>query len=589
LPLGDIIAAALDSHQESYWAFDNLLQLNRVLRAGRIIRYIRTVKTKVIYKLVRITVYLIIWFHFSTCFWWITVSVHGDWIPFPDFLPRTTDVWHSNIWYQFWAAWYHGSFLVRGGEVAPIHFNETMFASVFIMLGGLVTAFLFREMMFLLTILRQKKTNFYGKLDRSIEAMGNMQLSGSLRRKILDYIISTEVSLSAQEEYETFQNFISPSLLKEVSASIYYPIISLNPIMSNEEGTVEMIVKHLSNIFTRPEEEIIRVGDPADAMYFLVHGECSVSMHDRYGSFKTLSILTPGSHFGEIGIAFNSLRTANVISLGYCTIAKLTKTDYNNWIKMFSHLEQKVKSYAFSYKDPWKEFIISCLKQANFLEFLHPDALSEIVYRAEVTKLEKDMYLFKPGDPVSAMYIIADGAVDLSITINEKHIHTLKKSENILGIESSPRKKTRRPVKNTDYGQYYVDIGLMKNLKHRAEVIPIMNDKATVGSIGPGEAIPDKTKAIGNYPQEIIIDTLTQGTLINPYLMLYNETNELQCKTIQPSTIYTIRASLFEKLSGKSNADCKREFKKLTQLRPRTVDWLDYYKLDIKNEEAKTS
>lgn len=256
------------------------------------------------------------------------------------------------MWYQYWAAFYHGNFLVRGGEVAPLHFNETIFASVFYIIGGFVTDVLFREMMFLLSILKQKRDEFHNKIDQAISACDVIELSNDIKSKILDYIIATQVSLSAQEEYEAFQKFISPSLLREVSSSIYYPVISLNPIMKNEENSVEVLVGFLSNIFTTPEEEVIRFGDKSDSMYFLVYGQCGVIVHDRYGEQHCVTMLTPGNHFGEIGVVYNTIRTANVLSLGYCTIAKLTKQDYVTLISMFSHLEEKIKAYAKQYRDP---------------------------------------------------------------------------------------------------------------------------------------------------------------------------------------------------------------------------------------------
>lgn len=44
----------------------------------------------------------------------------------------------------------------------------------------------------------------------------------------------------------------------------------------------------------------------------------------------------------------------------------------------------------------------------------------------EIMKLEKGAYLFKPGDPNKTIYIVTDGTLELSVTINDRHLELLK-------------------------------------------------------------------------------------------------------------------------------------------------------------------
>lgn len=433
-----------------------------------------------------------------------------------------------------------------------------------------MTDVLFREMMFLLSIIKQKKTEFHAKIDQAISAIDIIDLGSKFKSKILEYIISTQVAMSSQEEYEALQNYISPSLLREVSACIYYPIISLNPIMNTQSDSVEILVKYLSNIFTKPEQVIINMGDEADSMYFLVHGDCAVTMHNRYGVFEMIRQLNPGSHFGEIGVAYNTLRTANVVSLGYCTIARLTKLDYTSLKSMFSQLEEKIKTHAKQYSDPWKEYIISILIQARYLEYLPNDALTDIVYNADIMKLERGQYVFRRGEPVEYVYVIADGSVDLILTINDRHIHNLKKAKNIADVVTPNRKKLIK--KSKDFSKYNFDISLLKNINQCSDA---SENDIKVGSLKM------------DFPQELVIDTLGQGTLIYPFFTLKNGVHSFKCKTNRQCTIYRIKASFLEKISH-FHSQFKREFKRAAQMELKTHELLDYYTLDHKiNHQAK--
>lgn len=63
-------------------------------------------------------------------------------------------------------------------------------------------------------------------------------------------------------------------------------------------------------------------------MYFLARGDAMVFMKDKQGKEYKLKTLSPGAHFGEIAMIFQTKRTASVISGNYSTFAKLTQEKY---------------------------------------------------------------------------------------------------------------------------------------------------------------------------------------------------------------------------------------------------------------------
>lgn len=53
--------------------------------------------------------------------------------------------------------------------------------------------------------------------------------------------------------------------------------------------------------------------------------------------------------------------------------------------------------------------------------------------------IKRNGYLYRPGAESRYMYIVIEGCFEVSMTINEKHLHLLKKYYQIQNIEGSPR------------------------------------------------------------------------------------------------------------------------------------------------------
>ena len=81
-------------------------------------------------------------------------------------------------------------------------------------------------------------------------------------------------------------------------------------------GAAAADLAHLERCVERRQFEvgamIVRRGDVADALYFLLRGEVSVIVELPQGGFKRLSTLSPGMGFGEAALIAGGLRSADV-------------------------------------------------------------------------------------------------------------------------------------------------------------------------------------------------------------------------------------------------------------------------------------
>ena len=67
-----------------------------------------------------------------------------------------------------------------------------------------------------------------------------------------------------------------------------------------------------------------------DYFYFIAEGKCEVTVNDYFGNSESINkILEKGNYFGEVAILHNTLRTATVKSINYCTFGLLEKNIFD--------------------------------------------------------------------------------------------------------------------------------------------------------------------------------------------------------------------------------------------------------------------
>ena len=96
---------------------------------------------------------------------------------------------------------------------------------------------------------------------------------------------------------------------------------------NNSQGAMQTVIKKLKLVVIPKNEYVIRVGQVAEEMYFVVKGICRVL--GEHG--EEIAILKQGQNFGEMALldAQSPLRKANVVSLTKCSLAVLSKTDFD--------------------------------------------------------------------------------------------------------------------------------------------------------------------------------------------------------------------------------------------------------------------
>lgn len=114
-----------------------------------------------------------------------------------------------------------------------------------------------------------------------------------------------------------------------------------------------------------PQEYVLKEGDPALSMYWILKGTVSVTSPDGDSVYAELS---PGAFFGEIGILFNRPRTATVVARSRVLLGVLTADALNSVLKWYPLIERRIRDEAqerLAMQDKKNKADIPILKPSN--------------------------------------------------------------------------------------------------------------------------------------------------------------------------------------------------------------------------------
>ena len=120
---------------------------------------------------------------------------------------------------------------------------------------------------------------------------------------------------------------------------VNWRLIAKVPLFSTlDAAQIAEIVGMLTPLVVPPRHAIVRLGEQADSMFFIISGEVEVEIP------PDPSKLGPGDFFGEIGILRNSVRMADVVSLDDCQLLELTKENFHELVKQHPDIGDHVRN-----------------------------------------------------------------------------------------------------------------------------------------------------------------------------------------------------------------------------------------------------
>jgi len=117
-----------------------------------------------------------------------------------------------------------------------------------------------------------------------------------------------------------------------------------------------------------------------------------------------------------------------VKTLQYSSIAQLNKSNYDTVCRVYSNFHVKLKEQLKTYDDPLNQFIRKTLRNIYYLENISESSIDEIIFYLELEHLEGGETLFRIGDKVDKIFLVASGEIQILMEIDEREalIETLR-------------------------------------------------------------------------------------------------------------------------------------------------------------------
>ncbi|OMJ86623.1 hypothetical protein SteCoe_11839 [Stentor coeruleus] len=531
-----------------------IINLLKILRLRRI-SFMSKSKASLLLRLGFVITNFLLVVHIAGCVWFIVVRENERWIPYQDVEKGYTELYSYSLWRKYITNLFEGIWLIFGQEVVPSTYEEIWAACILIILGMVITSYLFGEILMFTSRLGIKYERRKKALDMSISVINRMKTSKSIKKKVLDFITNIYPTLSSQVEFERLCHYISPLLQKEVLKCIYQPMLTKNFLFLDDPKLSDFIINRVNYTFYQPEEEIITEGTRAADFYILVNGVCAVFVKLKNHKKTKVCSINEGMQFGEIGLLYKTYRTATVVSHGFSTVAHLGKDEFRILTNAFPYIIDELKCRIKEYKDPWKSYIQSIFTQSEIFESLPSEIFDDTVYKMKVLKIYSGEYLFKSGEYMKGVYALASGTLKLSIMLNENrqsHYKDIGTSQSVMETENQENEKV------------VMNIRVAKGQTIKAEVVPIMT-----------EGSEDDSKILSSdHLLEVEIALMNQGTLIYPNLGIHkNQIHKLHCKAVENSTVYLLDHDMIKHFTKESSS-----FRKATEQVPdkNYVDILSY-------------
>lgn len=299
------------------------------------------------------------------------------------------------------------------------------FTSAMIILGALISGYMFGEMVVLVSNLNKDSNAFNELMVITNTAMNNMGIHPKLQFNIMDYLIATHENASNQEQYENFRAIIPPSIVRKMNASIYADIIADTPVFCSDPQATNEILIHINNSFYKPEEVVISQGDESNCLLFLVSGMLEVEIEPICEGEKfTIRKINPKEYFGEIGILFDTPRTASVKVSKYANVGYVQKNLFfgimNKYPKTLDLL-RLTALHAYP-RDPNKRYLYKNIIRLPYFKYLSLPVLWKLMYKLKVENYSENDIIYKEGNEMRKIIFLYEGEIQFKMQIYQKEL-----------------------------------------------------------------------------------------------------------------------------------------------------------------------
>ncbi len=179
--------------------------------------------------------------------------------------------------------------------------------------------------------------------------------------------------------------------------------------MSNEH---KLICKSMTLCHFRPNEVIVKQGDPGDSFFYILTGIVKIivskkidigidNMNNKITFDKYIGDLKAGQTFGELSLIYGTPKTATIISVTNSSLIKIDKVNFDSFVKDI--FENQLKDQ------------IDFMKICPIFHRISKEILVKLAITTDRRKFMTGQTILKIGSRVESLFIIRRGSVKVSI------------------------------------------------------------------------------------------------------------------------------------------------------------------------------
>lgn len=304
-----------------------VLKLGRILRLNKIIQFLKaTDNVKASLRIFKMVLFLVVYLHCFTCYWWQVIKGTQKWI-------RPVDQVTDDI-YQLYEKAFSQQYLYSlqvivlnclGNDIQPRNFYETAICSIGLFLGALINANIFGELSLIFSSLNNDEKKFQSKMAKINTAMINLKLPFEIQQLVRDEMMRTQPSLQTQEQLMVFLEYVSPSLRFQVFYHQFWKFLNKITIFYQQEEVIRAILHRIELNYFEAEQTISRQGEKSAAPLMIMGEGCNTAYMMLDSRTKIcLGLIPDGTMIGLPQILFDCENFYSIEATSYCSASSLS-------------------------------------------------------------------------------------------------------------------------------------------------------------------------------------------------------------------------------------------------------------------------
>jgi voltage-gated potassium channel len=228
------------------------------------------------------------------------------------------------------------------GDITPKTLPQMLYAAATMLIGIGFFGYVLGNVASLFSRLDAAREQYLELRDRVETFMQGNDVPGPLRTRVREYYRYLWRSRKGWN-VSTVLADLPPKLRIEMALCLNSEIFEKVPMLRGADSRLrEEIVLELKPRVIIPQEEVFRIGDPGDAMYFIQHGEIEIIAADG----SVLATLGPGSFFGESALLTARTRNASARAADYCDVFVLKHEAFERVLNRHPDFRRQVEEIA---------------------------------------------------------------------------------------------------------------------------------------------------------------------------------------------------------------------------------------------------